>query len=429
RVAGPDLHLLAIWDAQTLLYAQGPDWPGEREPWPALYRVGVHGGEPERLADNVYRLVIRRQHDPADPPALVAYLTSEAPGPPTLRTTGRVWLGRPEGTPVQVVPADPPLVLQPLMLSPDQRYLLSYGWNPDPAFFSIDLSDLSSATSRRIAFALAASVPRWLGFDGPGARYLLLPNLEGLRPYALFRLEEGALPVSALVLPGRVGGLLPDGRGVLEGPDLRAKELRRDGAEEVLAQGPVGEQSSFVAGGAAYFLRTLPGAQGPLVRAAGGQAVPISAPAAEVFFVGAGGRAAYLGGARRQMRAVVLPDGPEVELTAEAVRAYRPLPGGGVLVWQMAQPGVIHWAPGQPGPTGLSATAVAAWPAGADRFAVLEVEGPGRVGVLRLLHPNGQPVAGIEPVPGVDLVDATGHLLAYSVPQGPAAGIWIQRLP
>src|SRR5581483_3695624 len=155
---------------------------------------------------------------------------------------------------------------QPLYVSPDQRYLVSYGKDADPTFFDIDLTDLTTLATYRLATALSTAVAQWHGFDGPadGPRYVHFANLENLRPYAVFRLSGADRPGAPVVLPGRLVGLLPDGRGVLEGDKLLSAGLDKLGDVTPLADGPVADFSAFTSGGDAFFIRGPSGLVGQL---------------------------------------------------------------------------------------------------------------------------------------------------------------------
>jgi hypothetical protein len=443
RIAdGVDLHLLALWTTDTVVYGEAAQVPPPqgRTPWPALYRAKVGGSERELLARQVFNLLIRRARAAQDPAPLLVYQTPTKDGTQNLRSTGRLHVCRPGEAPREITPADPPLVLQPALLSPDSRYLLSYGLSQPPFedFFALDLTDLQTGTSRRLGLALSITPPRWLGFAAGQRRYVAFRNVEGYRPVALYDIEAGGPP---LPFESPVVGLLPDGRGVLEGQDLPAAVLSRGGALTPLYKGPVLEYSAFVSGPAAYFISAPPGDIGALIRVAPGEDPRELHPLAGYFwYAPPGGTVAYFADDPevRNMRAARLPRGPVTLLHRGQVTAYKPGLGDAVFYFR-AQGGVGYFDPAQSAPQLLSDKASAVWQISARQAALLEDRSatggaPRSLRLIDLAAPkDGEPLAvGVDLADGGERPDGTA-ILAYSVPEGDGdpgrVGIWRVFLP
>lgn len=445
RIAdGVDLHLLALWTTDTVVYGEAAQVPPPqgRTPWPAIYRAKVGGSEREKLGEQVFNLLIRRARAAEDPAPLLVYQTPTKAGTQNLRSTGRLFLCRPGEAPREITPADPSLVLQPALLSPDSRYLLSYGLSQPPFedFFALDLTDLQTGASRRLGLALSITPPRWLGFAAGQRRYVAFRNVEGYRPVALYDIEAGGPP---LTFEYPVVGLLPDGRGVLEGPGLPAAVLSRGGAQTPLSmdKAPVLEYSAFVSGPAAYFISAPPGDIGALVRVAPDEDPRELHPLAGYFwFAPPGGTVAYFADDPevRNMRAARLPKGPVTLLHRGQVTAYKPGFGDSVFFFR-AQGGIGYFAPALSASQLLSAKAAAVWQVSAQKAAILEdrsAEGgaPGSLRLVDLAAPKeSEPLAaGVDLADGGERPDGTA-ILTYSVPQGDGdpgrTGIWRVFLP
>lgn len=429
-----DLHVLAAWSEDTILYGQAAKIPPPtgREPWPKLLRVPLRDGTPETVAESVFNLVIRRGR--GDTKALAVYQTPVVPGTQTLRSIGHLYVLRPGEAPTEITPADPPFVVQPLYLSPDNRYLLSYGTGPDPAFWSLDLTDLQTMTSRRLGFALSVTPPSWIGFEGGNRRFVTFANVEGYRPVAAYRLEDNSQP---LVLPGRVAGLLADGRAVTEGDDIRAVVLERNGAQTVLAKAPVVFYSTFVRGGAAYYIAAAMGQVGPLVRLDGvGAPTTVAAAASYLWYAPPGGTVAYFadlptdGGLNAS--ALLLPDGPNLNLSADPLAAYRPARGDGVFFFQTGNKGALYFNPTLQRPVVFATPLISAWQVSDRHVALVATATAGdATGQLLLAGLDGK--SGPVLAEGVDLLDSVDRdgagVLVYSVPKGAEAGLWRRPFP
>lgn len=452
-----DAHLISAWTRDAVVYGQAAARPGDKQPWAALYRIApAAGAVNELLARNVYSLTIQRIGQPRGQP--FTYLLPRDAGPPRpcpgtecLKSLGSLWLVRPGEPPREVVTEDAALLAQPAVFSPDGSYLLSYGHNTVAGMFSIELTDLGSGggigITRRIAQALSVVVPRWFGFGGAstGPRYLGLPNLEdmgdmkGLRPFAVFRLDQAGSKDPPVPLPGRMVGLLPDGRAVVEGDkDLQAAVLAPGGEVTVLARGPVAAYSAFVAGGVPYFIR---GGAGPgntqLLRVRGAATELVLDGATGFFSVAASERLAYLSSRDQGLVAVDLGGsrGQATVLAAEPLKSRRALPGD--ALYFTTERGTFYWAPGRAAPLAFPAGTQQVVQVSQGRFAVLVDEGSGAV--LRLLDRDGRTVGGtggaeLAPgVSGIELMDSLdaepdGSALVFTVPGQNLGGLYRQDL-
>ncbi len=439
--AGTDLHLIVAWTPDVLLVGQGATRPLDKHKWDALYRLPAAGGDLERLAQDVYGVRFLRQG--TGRPAVVSYSVPMDSRPQDLHSIGRLFLCWPGQAPREVQAKDGRLVWQPAVFSPDGAYLLSYGINPDlikQNRFSIDVTEVATGTSRQLGTALAVAVPRWFGFGGTGPRYVELPGISDI-PFAAFRLDQEPSPI---ILPGRMSGILPDGRAVTEGDSLQGQELRPGATPTQLADGPIVDYSSFVYDGLAYFIRAQAGMLGTLVRLGkDGKEQTVLPRAASLWGLAVDVPLAYLSDAdpaagANDMLALDLVGLGTTRISAEPVTERRPLPGGGVIVYKALSQHPYVWLPGQKAATSIDDNAGQVIQVRGGRFAVLEqplIDKTVVAGTLRVAIIGGQ--TGPALTTGVEFIDTLegepdGANLVYSViasGAGRAQGIWRQPVP
>lgn len=449
-VEGSEVHLITVQTVDTVLAGRGPRPAVEQEPWPALLRVPVAGGAAETLAEKAFRLVVQRG-DGKQEPTQLAYMTPQKPEePPNVnRSLGDVFVVRPGAAPQKVTPRDAALMILPLALSPDGRYLLSHGRSLQSGYWFLDLTDLQTGRSRRLCWTLAAAVPRWLGFEGGGARYLALRNVytlnkapnEEVPPDDANRMESALLRVDVenvapLALPGVAVALLPDGRVLTAGDKLKAVDGA--GVQSDVAPGPVLDYSAFVIEGVPYYVKNaVVGVDGgPLLRVEKTGALTTLLDTATYLWF-AGGTKAYVSKTTTMgnpsaydMWAVPLAGGAALQLATDVAR-YRPLPGGGVLVFSKDSAALFP----------VGATRAEALPGNLLTVVLLAQERLVAIergtGALRLGRRGaadgglGPPIAlGVSVVDGVER-EPGGQALIYSVPTavaGQTPGLYKQRL-